>query len=80
VAIDIKNFAFKPPSVSIPVGTKVTWTNTDTVAHTATATGGAFDSGNLAPGQSFAFTFAKAGTFDYVCTYHPYMKGAIIVK
>jgi plastocyanin len=79
-AIKLVNMAFDPATVTIPAGTKITWTNTDPVAHTATAVGGAFNSGNLAPGQSFTFTFDKAGTFDYHCLYHPYMKGTIIVK
>ncbi len=78
-AVTVSNMAFSPASVTIPVGTKVTWTNTDPVAHTVTADGGAFNSGHLNPGQSFTYTFDKAGTFDYHCQYHPYMKGTITV-
>jgi plastocyanin len=64
------------------VGTVVTWTNSDVVAHTATATNpqGAFNSGNLNTGQSYSFTFDTAGTYDYFCSYHPFMKGTIIVE
>lgn len=79
-AVTISNMAFSPAAVSIPVGTKVTWTNTDPVAHTVTGVGGAFNSGHLNPGQSFSYMFDKAGTFDYACTYHPYMKGTITVQ
>jgi plastocyanin len=79
-AVTISNMAFGPASVTIPVGTKVTWTNTDPAAHTATADGGTFNSGHLNPGQSFTYTFDKAGTFDYHCQYHPYMKGTITVQ
>ncbi len=78
--IDMRNFAFNPPAVSIPVGTEVTWTNADATAHTATASGGAFNSGNLNPGQSFKHTFGQAGTFDYACIYHPFMTGTIDVR
>jgi plastocyanin len=79
-AVTISNMAFSPATVTIPLGTKVTWTNTDPVAHTVTAVGGAFNSGHLNPGQTFSYTFDKAGTFDYACTYHPYMKGTITVQ
>lgn len=79
-AVNIANMAFSPATVRIPVGTKVTWTNTDPVAHTVTAAGGAFNSGHLNPGQTFTHTFDTAGTFDYQCTYHPYMKGTIVVQ
>jgi amicyanin len=79
-AVAIANMAFNPASMTIPLGATVTWTNTDPVAHTVTAVGGAFNSGHLNPGQSFSYRFDKAGTFDYQCTYHPYMKGTIIVQ
>ena len=56
------------------------WTNDDGAAHTATATGGAFDSGNIEPGDAFSFTFATAGDYPYLCTYHPEMTGTIVVQ
>jgi plastocyanin len=80
IAVDIKNFAFIPAEIRVPVGTVVTWTNSDVVAHTATEPGGAFNSGNLNPGQSFSFTFDTAGTYAYICNYHPFMKGTVIVE
>jgi plastocyanin len=79
-AIEIKNFSFNPKELTVPVGTTVTWTNLDSVAHTATADAGAFNSGNLNPGQSFSFQFDKPGTYVYNCSYHPSMQGTIIVK
>lgn len=78
-AVEIKNFAFGPGSLSVTAGTTVTWTNNDTVAHTVTATGGGFDSGTISPGETFTFTFADAGSFDYVCSFHPNMTGTIVV-
>lgn len=78
--VPIAQFAFDPASVSVAVGTTVTWTNIDTVPHTVTATDGSFNSGNLNPGDSFSFTFDGAGTFDYICNYHPNMTGTIIVE
>jgi plastocyanin len=79
-AIVIKDFAFSPASVEVPAGTVITFDNQDTTAHTATATDGSFDSGNLNPGESYSITLDKPGTYTYACTYHPNMKGTIVVK
>ena len=78
--IDIRDLAYHPAQTEIAVGTTVTWTNSDTVPHTATATDGTFDSGILDPGKSYSFTFEEAGTFDYSCLVHPQMKGTIVVR
>ena len=78
--VPIAQFAFDPASISVAVGTTVTWINNDTVPHTVTATDGSFNSGNLNPGESFSFTFESAGTFDYICNYHPNMTGTVIVE
>lgn len=81
-AFDPKNAAnaFSPSTIRIKAGESVMWMNADEVAHTATADGGAFDSGFIDPGQSFSFTFPKAGTFAFHCTPHPWMKGTVIVS
>jgi plastocyanin len=78
--VDIAGFAFSPSTLTIAVGDTVTWTNSHSEAHTATASGGAFDSGTLNPGQSFSFTFTAAGSFPYVCNFHPEMTGTITVQ
>jgi plastocyanin len=77
--VTIKNFAFSPSALTIPVGATVEWKNDDGVAHTATTTSRGFDSGNLDNGAKFSFTFVKAGTYQYVCQYHPNMTGQITV-
>ena len=79
-AVQIHNFAFTPATLEIPAGTTVTWTNLDTVAHTATADDGTFDSGNINPNESFSFQFDTPGTYVYNCSYHPSMQGTIVVK
>ena len=79
-AVSIDDFAFSPATLTITAGDTVTWTNDDAVMHTATSTAGAFDSGDLAPGSSFSFTFARPGTYDYLCTPHPSMTGRIVVE
>ena len=76
IAVTISGFALGPASTTVKVGDMVTWTNKDSVAHTVTALDGSFDSGPLAPGASFGFTFPKAGMFIYRCTMHPYDHGA----
>jgi plastocyanin len=76
-AVDIANFAFSPASLTIEAGTTVTWTNSDSVAHTAT--GDTFDTGELAPGESGSVTFDTEGTFNYICSIHPNMTGTIMV-
>lgn len=78
-AVRIVNFAFSPSMLSVRVGTRVTFTNRDMVTHTVTADGGLFNSGNLASGQSFSFTFMSRGTFTYHCRIHPSMTGTISV-
>jgi predicted lipoprotein with Yx(FWY)xxD motif len=79
-AVTIQGFAFDPPQLSVAVGTTVTWTNRDSVAHTVTGDQGEFDSGHLDPGKTFSFTFSQPGTFAYHCTIHPQMKATIVVK
>ena len=81
-SVTIKDFAFNPGTVTVKVGTKVTWTNEDSVSHTVTADTPSADapaSGNIAKGESYSFTFAKVGTYAYHCTPHPYMKAKVIV-
>ena len=79
VLVTIKDFAFVPAVVSIPVGGSVTFKNLDQAAHTATDAKGSFDSGNLDTGKSFTETFKKAGVYNIVCTYHPSMHGIVAV-
>jgi len=73
---------FGPDSVTVVIGVNntVVWTNDDSQPHTVTANGQAFDSGYLAPGASFSYTFTKPGVYEYHCTYHPWMTGTVVVK
>jgi plastocyanin len=78
---------FDPPTLKVAKGTTVTWKNADSTLHTVTSgsaegneSGTAFDSSYLAAGKTFPWTFNTAGTFDYYCTLHPYMKGQIVVS
>jgi amicyanin len=80
IAVPIKNFTFTPTELRIKVGQTVTWTNEDSAQHDVVANDGSFKSELLSKGQSFSFTFTKAGTYDYVCTLHAPMKAKVIVE
>jgi len=77
-AITIQDFKFGPATLTVKAGAKVTVTNSDSTTHTATANGGAFDTGDLDPGKSKTITLAKAGTYAYHCQIHSFMKGTIV--
>lgn len=79
-AVSIKDFAYAPASLTVSTGTTVTFTNQDSTEHTATASGGAFDTGSIGKGQTKSVTLQRAGTFSYVCSFHPFMHGTITVK
>jgi len=78
--IKIDNFVFNPPELSIAVGTTVKFVNHDDIPHSVVDKNKAFRSKALDTDDSFTFTFASAGTYDYFCGLHPHMTGKIIVK
>lgn len=75
-----KSYAPDPATVVIGVNNTVTWVNNDSSPHTVTANDGSFNSGNVAPGGVFTYTFTTPGTYEYHCIYHPWMIGTITVK
>jgi len=81
-AATLADRAYTPDEVDVAVGTAVTWKNTDSVAHTSTSTSNVngWDSGIVAPGGQFSFTFQTAGTFRYHCAIHPGMVGTVVVR
>ena len=75
---------YAPASVTVAKGGKVTWTNNDPVAHTVTATSwpsgaSGFDSGNMNPNATYTVTFTVDGTYNYLCSYHYWMHGTVMV-
>ena len=78
VAVGIADFKFSPPDVNVPVGGKVVWKNNDSQPHTATSAG-IFDAGAIEPGGTATVVFRTAGTFTYMCSFHPFMTGTIAV-
>jgi len=80
-SVTIASYAFSPQSLTIKVGTKITWTNNDGVAHTVTSDNHTtFNSGPISPGSTYSFTFTKAGTYTYHCSIHPTMTATIVVQ
>jgi plastocyanin len=79
-SVVMKNFDFSPMSLTIKAGSSVTWKNLDGEPHTVTSVDGLFRSGALDQNDSFTFKFDKPGTYKYVCSIHPRMMAAIIVK
>jgi plastocyanin len=71
--------SFSPNPVEVKVGETVTWINEDSGRHTVTSKDGVFDSGMTGKGQSFSFTFDKAGEYPYFCEPHPNMVGTVVV-
>ncbi|MGI8485744.1 MAG: cupredoxin domain-containing protein [Thermomicrobiales bacterium] len=79
--VDIKNFAYSPSTITIPVGGTITWTNNDSTFHTVTAQDRkVLQSGTMKPSASYTQTFKTAGTYEYFCEFHANMKGTIVVK
>ena len=77
--VNIADFHFSPAATTIHVGDTITWSNSGPSSHTATATGGSFNTGILKKGQSASHTFTQPGTFAYACQIHPFMHGTIVV-
>jgi plastocyanin len=77
-AVTIQNFAFNPATLTVKQGTKVTWTNQDTMIHKIKSA--TFNSPDLNQGDKFEFTFDNPGSFDYSCSIHPSMTGKIVVE
>jgi plastocyanin len=81
-SVEIKDYAFGPNKITVKKGTKVTWTNQDSVKHDVMPDNESDDfvgSGLLAKGQKYEFTFNKVGTYTYHCSPHPYMKATVEV-
>jgi len=84
VTVTIRAFKFEPATVTVNVGDTVEWKNDDIVPHTATADGEAqkpvFDSGAIRTGATWRYLARNKGTYNYICTLHPNMKGELIVQ
>ena len=82
IEVKIDNFSFGPATLTVPVGSTVTWTNRDDIPHTVVSTDDpkTFKSKVLDTDEKFSFTFSKAGTYPYFCSIHPKMTGKVVVQ
>jgi amicyanin len=80
--VTIQDFKFSPATLNVKVGTTVTFVQEDSVPHTATGSGNSslIRSPTLTKGQTYTVTFTKPGTYDYICSIHPYMHGSVVVS
>jgi len=79
--VAISSYAFHPATITVATGAKVTFTNHDQTAHTATSTqSGVFDTGTLNAGAGKTVTFTKPGTYTYYCQFHAFMKATLTVQ
>jgi len=78
--VSISDYAFAPATSSVRAGSTLTFSNRDQTEHTATVTGSAdLDTGTIKAGGAGSIRFPKAGRFTYICVFHPYMKGTVVV-
>jgi plastocyanin len=78
--VEINNFAFSPSTLTVPVGAQVTWTNKDEIPHNVVSPDKTIKSKVLDTNEKFTFVFTQPGTFTYICTIHPRMRGTIVVQ
>ncbi|MBA2275966.1 MAG: cupredoxin domain-containing protein [Chloroflexi bacterium] len=78
--VSVVDRAFNPAAVNVSVGDEVVWTHAGDLPHTVTFADDGPDSGNMASGDTFPFTFEEAGEFSYVCAIHSDMQGTVNVS
>ena len=78
--VQIDQYAFLPQRITVKPGTTVTWTNDDDDSHTVASSNKLFKSKALDTGDKFSFTFTTPGRYDYFCSLHPHMTGAVVVE
>lgn len=77
--VSVADMRFTPASLKVGLGATVTWSFPDAMAHTTTSTQGFWDSGSKSGGDTFQLVFESAGSFPYRCTFHPSMRGSVLV-
>lgn len=78
--VKIDNFTFQSPTLTVPAGTEVTWTNRDDIPHTVVSDEKLFKSHALDTEDKFSFRFTRPGTYHYFCSLHPKMTAEVIVR
>ncbi len=80
VTVEIRDFAFKPGNLEIPVGATVTWVNFDAAPHDATADDESWKTETLDRGERGSVTFDRPGEYFYYCSIHPSMQARVLVR
>jgi len=78
IDVEIRDYKYIPESLTVNVGQTVRWTNYDTVLHDVVGSG--IESEYLKQGETFTYTFEQEGTYEYICTIHPWMEGKVIAE
>lgn len=78
--VTIENLQFSPAKLTVHRGDRIVWINKDLFPHTVTAEGKVFDSQSIAPNASWTYVARKSGQFPYSCTFHPTMRGTLVVQ
>lgn len=79
-SVSIKSFAFDPDKIEISLGDTVEWINQDAFTHSAVADGKSFDTGNIPGEERRTFVPGLKGEWSYHCSWHPNMRGKIVVN
>lgn len=78
--VEIRGFAYLPATLEVAGGDTVVWINRDVVSHTATWDGRGWDSGGLGAEQAWRLVAGRQGSQPYYCTFHPNMRGMLVVR
>ena len=78
VDVEIRGYKYIPQNLTVKVGQTVRWINNDTVLHNVVGSG--IESEYLQKGEAFTYTFEEVGTYQYICTVHPWMEGEVIAE
>jgi plastocyanin len=73
------DYRFEPLGISVPAGTTVSWSNQGSVIHTATDSKHAWDTGDIAPGDTKSVELDTPGVYTFNCVPHPWMIGQVTV-
>ncbi|HWO88841.1 MAG TPA: plastocyanin/azurin family copper-binding protein [Chloroflexota bacterium] len=76
---DPQSWRYEPATLTVALGDTIVWTNEGVVPHTVTSTNNVFDSGNMDHDETFTWAPTAAGTYTYICLYHPWMVGTVVV-
>ncbi len=78
LTVDMVDSRFEPKRLTVARGETVTFRNRGKLTHNAK--GRSFFSRVVEPGGVYRHRFDDAGTFAYMCTFHPGMTGTLRVE